>query len=87
MYRAELRLAVVGYAPAEPTRRGPVTPLDLRYTAQDRDRVLRQGIEFALSVPSPEDVNTLRLIVFDRGSNAVGSVTMPLPENMPGKPN
>jgi len=33
-----------------------------------------------------EGVNTVRLIVFDRGSNAIGSVTLPVPEAGPGMP-
>ncbi len=36
---------------------------------------------------SPEEIKTVRPIVFDRGSNAIGSVTMPLPVAAPNKLN
>ena len=78
-YNAQLRLAIVGYAPSAQPQRGPTIPLDLGYNAQDRDQALRQGINFTQDVTLQEDVRSVRLIVFDRGSDAVGSVTLPVP--------
>ena len=49
-------------------------------------QVLQQGIEVVQDIAIPEETQTVRLIVFDRGSNAIGSVTMPLPPPQ-GKPN
>ncbi|HUI82257.1 MAG TPA: VWA domain-containing protein [Bryobacteraceae bacterium] len=87
VYDGQLRLAVVGYAPGTEPKRLATIPLDLHYSDQDRDRALQQGISFVQDVTLPEDVRTVRLIVFDRGSNAIGSVTMPVPPATPTKTN
>jgi len=87
VYQGELRLAVVGYPPGGRPERGPLIPLDLHYSAQERDKALQQGIGFTQNVTLAEYMKTVRLIVFDRGSNIIGSVTMPVPAAVPGKPN
>jgi VWFA-related protein len=86
-YNGQLRLAVVGYAPGVGPRRGPLIPLDLHYSAQERDTALQLGIGFVQNVALAQEINAVRLIVFDRSSNAVGSVTMIVPAAAPGKPN
>jgi VWFA-related protein len=87
LYNGQLRLAVVGYDPGGRPLRGPVIPLNLHYSAQERDRALQQGILFGQNVTIAEDLKQIRLIVFDRGSNAIGSVTIPVGETVPGKGN
>ena len=87
VYNGELRLAVAGYSPGAKPRRGPVMPMDLHLSAQDHDKALVQGIPFVQDMTLPEDMKTVRLIVFDRGSRAVGSVTISVPEAGRGKPN
>jgi len=78
VYNGELRLALAGYAGGKPMR-GPVVPMDLHLSAQDRDKALQQGIPFAQDVTLPGQVEKIRVVVFDRGSNAIGSVTLPVP--------
>jgi VWFA-related protein len=80
-YRGELRLAVVGYSDGFQPNIGPVIPLDLHLSPKDYETVSEQGIEFAqdIDMALTKEIRTVRLIVFDRGSNAVGSVTIPLP--------
>jgi VWFA-related protein len=85
-YKAQLRLAIVGYVPGVQPQPGPPIPLDLHFSAQDRETALQQGIGFVRSVALPAEVGTVRLIVFDRGSNAIGAVTMPVPAGAPAKP-
>jgi len=87
LYNGQLRLAVVGYDPASRPLRGPVIPLDLHYSAEERDRALQQGIVFSQNVTITEELKRIRLVVFDRGSNAIGSVTIPVGEATPGKGN
>jgi VWFA-related protein len=86
-YNGELRLAIVGYAPGVEPNRGPVTPLDLHLSAQDYDKALQQGISFVQDMALAQEIKTVRFIVFDRGSNAIGSVSMQAPPVAPGKPN
>lgn len=87
MYYGQLRLAIVGYAPGKLIQRGPVTPLDLHYSVQDRESVLQQGIPFAQNLDLGGAVTAVRLIVFDRGSNAIGSVTIPVSAAVSNKRN
>ncbi len=86
LYDAQLWLAVAGFASGEQPHRGPLIPLDLHLSLQDRDRAVQQGIEFVQNLALGEGVNTIRLVVFDRGSNAIGSVTIPVPEAASEKP-
>ena len=86
IYNGELRLAIVGYESGRPTRT-PLSPLDLHLTAQERDKFLREGIPYSQDVVLTPEMNKLRLIVYDRNSNAIGSVTVSVPEPEPGKRN
>jgi len=86
-YNGELQIAIVGYAPGAEPNRVPITPLDLHLSVQDYDKALQHGISFVQDIAVPEDTKTVRLIVFDRGSDAIGSVTMPLPVAAPNKLN
>lgn len=77
-YDGELRVAMVGYGQGSDARRGPVTPLEIHLNAQDRDKALQQGIGYTQDIALPAEMRLLRLIVFDRGSNAIGSLTIPI---------
>jgi hypothetical protein len=86
-YSGELRYAIAVYTPVAQPKRGPVTPLEVYFNAQDHDKALAQGIGLVQDMTLPADAENVRLIVFDRGSNAIGSVTMPVPEASPRKLN
>ncbi|HEY3838783.1 MAG TPA: VWA domain-containing protein [Bryobacteraceae bacterium] len=77
-YLGQLRVAIVGYAPSQLVSRGPITPVDLHYGAQEREKVLQQGIRFTENLTLSENVTAVRLIVFDRESGGVGSLTIPV---------
>jgi VWFA-related protein len=76
-YVAQLRLLVVHDLAAGTAWRSPVVPLNLRYSAEQREKVLNQGIDFAQNVPLGQKGDRIRFIVFDQGSNSFGSVTVP----------
>jgi len=76
-YLAQLRLTVVHYLTNGQTESEPVIPLDLHYNPQERDEALKEGIDFAQNLPIGRSGSQFRIIVFDRGSNAVGSLTIP----------
>jgi len=86
-YSGELRYAIAVYTPVAQPKRGPVTPLEVYFNAQDHDKALAQGIGLVQDMTLPADAENVRLIAFDRGSNAIGSVTMPVPEASPRKLN
>jgi VWFA-related protein len=85
-YKGQLRIAVAGFVQGTRPEHGSIIPLDLHYTAQERDRALQQGIGITQNLTVAEDLKSVRLIVYDRESNAIGSVTIPVPASS-GKPN
>jgi VWFA-related protein len=80
-YTGQLRFAIASYPADGPPQLSTVIPLDLHYTAQERDRAFEEGIPFSQEFQLPVAARTVRLIVFDRGSNAVGSITVPFTVN------
>ena len=77
-YSGELRVALIGYEPGGLMTRSAVIPIDLRYSGEQRDKSYKEGIDFAQDINLAKDVNKVRLIVFDRGANAIGSLTIPV---------
>jgi VWFA-related protein len=77
--RAELRYSVMGFAPGSQPLVGPVTPLDLRLSRQDLDKASQEGIAIQQDLSLGAEITRVRLAVFDRGSNAIGSVTIAIP--------
>lgn len=77
-YKADLRYAVVGYAPGQQPRSGPITPLELKFDRAARDKALQDGIPLTENLALDPAITNVRLAVFDRSSDAVGSVTVPI---------
>ena len=77
-YTAQLRLALVDYGANRQPAMSTISNLDVTYSADQRDQVLKDGIPCARDVKMAENAKALRLIVFDRGSNTIGSVSMPV---------
>jgi VWFA-related protein len=82
-YNGQLRLALVGYLADGRIESTKIIPLDLHYTVEERDKVLKEGIRWSGNLPVPEQLRKVRLIVYDRGSNAIGSLTMPTNASKP----
>ena len=74
---AQLRIAVVGYLRGGLVEGSRVIPFDVHYSAEEREKARSEGIVFSRSVPVSYHVGRVRLIVFGRGSNAIGSLTFP----------
>jgi VWFA-related protein len=77
-YQGQLRIAIVGYQPTGRVTNSTIVPLDIHYSARERDNALREGIALAQDLTLDKNVNRLRFIVFDRGSNTIGSLTIPV---------
>ena len=77
-YNGQLRLAVVGYLADGRIESTKVVPLDLHYSVEERDKALKEGIDVSRNLPISDQMVKLRSIVYDRGSNAIGSLTMPV---------
>lgn len=77
-YTLQLSLAIVGYDATGAAHPSDIRPFDISYNAQERDKVLSQGIDCTLDVPPGPDMTSLRVIAFDDNSRSIGSVTLPL---------
>ena len=77
-YSGQLRLALAGYRKDGSVATSGIAPLDLDYSAADRDKALREGTAFNQDVALDDTLSKIRVVVFDRGSNAVGSVSIPV---------
>ena len=76
-YTGHLALAVVNYLPNGMIASSPVNNLDIDYTGAERDQALQNGIALTEKLDAGQGGGRFRVIVFDRGSNAVGSLTIP----------
>ena len=85
-YRGELRIAYGALVPGGQPAFGPVMPYNLNLSPQDRDKAFDQGIAVTQTLKLNENAAAVRLIVIDRSSRAIGSVTVPVPEKAAGKP-
>lgn len=79
-YTGQLRIISVGYQPNGLIASSPVVPLDIEFSAAERDQALRDGIDISEKLTASQGESRFRVMVFDRGSNAVGSVTIPAAE-------
>jgi len=77
-YSGHLRLAVIEYQPDGRIVSSGTVPIDIHYSAAERDDSYKAGIGFTKDVTLEKDVSRLRFIVFDRGSNNIGSLTIPV---------
>lgn len=80
----QLRIAMIGYQSDGRIANSTMAPVDIHYSAQERDRAFEEGLPFTQDLTLEKDVRRLRFIVLDRGSNTVGSLTIPL--TSPPKP-
>jgi VWFA-related protein len=53
-------------------------PTDLHLDAEEHERILRDGVVLTMDRPLPEGVRKVRIVVRDKQSNAVGSVSVPV---------
>jgi hypothetical protein len=75
-YNGQLRLALAGYLADGRTEISKIVPLDLHFTVAERDKALSEGIRLSRSLSIEGELRKVRLIIYDRSSNAVGSLTM-----------
>jgi VWFA-related protein len=85
-YTGQLRVAVIGYLLDGRAQSSPIHAVDLKYSAAERDRALKEGIVFRQNLILGDKMKSVRFVVYDRGSNALGSVTIPAKSAIPELP-
>jgi len=76
-YIAQLQVLAISYLD-NADHDSKISQFNPHYTAAERDQALKAGIEINQDVKVETDVREIRFIVFDRESNALGSVTIPV---------
>jgi VWFA-related protein len=76
-YRAKLDVTVAFYSEGLLKGTSPVTRTDLTFTQEQMDRVTKEGFSMPLNVPVGSAIQNARIVVFDPGLQALGSVTVP----------
>ena len=73
---------MIGYLADGRTQASAVIPLDLSYNPQKHDEALKEGIP-THNLVLGDNMKRARLIVFDRGSNTFGSLTILMQPGVP----
>ncbi len=77
-YRGDLKIVVAAYNSQGNPVSARMESVDAKFTPQQHDEVMKNGVPFADNLPIPEGTQKLRFIVLDCISGAIGSVTIPL---------
>ncbi len=79
-FDGHLQLAIAGYLESGRTAGQSFVSFDLQlsYTERDRQKALVNGVQITQAVTTGPLIKKVRLIVFDHGSGAVGSLTIPM---------
>lgn len=75
-YSGQLRVVVAGCGPDGRVKQARTYGVNLSYNAAERDQALREGIDF--QQPMQDDDASVRVVIFDTGSESVGSLTIPI---------
>ena len=77
-YHAKLDVAVAFYSEGLLKGTSPATRMDLSFTQAQMDRATKEGMSIPLNLPVGNEIQNARVIVFDPGLQALGSVTVPV---------
>ncbi|HLJ51035.1 MAG TPA: VWA domain-containing protein [Bryobacteraceae bacterium] len=78
-YQGSLAMMLVFYSHGMLKRASDSIQADLNFTKEQLGSVQKDGIVIPQDVPVSDDIQTMRVIVYDRGIGSVGSVTIPMP--------
>jgi VWFA-related protein len=77
-YSSALRLAVVRYGQGQQPDTSAIVPLNLRDSVEQIEHTRKEGIRYSEEITLLDSIEAVRVVVFDTGSNAVGSVSVPV---------
>jgi len=76
-YQAKLDVMVAFYSEGLLKGTSPATRTNLGFSAEQMDRIAKEGISLPLDLPVGSDIQSAKIVVFDPGLQALGSVTVP----------
>lgn len=84
-YSGQLRIAFGTLKPGAQPALSQLIPLDLNLSSEDYNKALAQGVLVSQALKLNKGAAAVRLVVVDRSSRAIGSVTVPVPQQAPRK--
>ena len=77
LYKAKLDVAVAFYSGGSLKGTSPASQMNLSFTQAQMERTTKEGFWIPLNLPVGSEVQKARVVVFDPGLRALGSVTVP----------
>jgi hypothetical protein len=77
-YYGRLRVVIADYRAEGLVENARMFAFDPHYTPEEHDKAVHDGLGFAQDFKPGEQAARIRVVVFDRNSNSVGSVTIPI---------
>jgi len=82
LFTGQLAVGFAGY-PANVRADQPPGTFEIRLSPEQHDLAMKQGLSLTRLVTLPATVRRIRVMVYDRASGAIGSLTLPIPDTMP----
>jgi hypothetical protein len=77
-FQSNLRVTTALYHEGHLSRVLPSTRKDLNFTQKEFQRVSKDGIVISQDLPADDQIQQVRVMVFERAMYSLGSVTIPL---------
>ena len=83
VFTGQLEVGFAAYQANGPAEGYPPAAFAVRLSPEQRENAMKQGLSIARLVTLPATVRKLRVMVYDRASGAIGSLTLPVPGTTP----
>jgi len=82
-FTGQLAVGFAGYLADGRVEASPPGTFAPRLSPEQREQAAQQGLSLVGTVTLPASIRKIRVIVYDRASGAVGSLTVPVPDSAP----
>jgi len=83
LFTGQLAVAIAGYLADGRAEVPPPGTFAIRLSPEQREQAMQQALSLVRLVTLPPAIRKIRVIVYDRASGAVGSLTVPVPDSAP----
>jgi hypothetical protein len=83
LFTGQLAVSVAGYLPDGRAEASPPGTFAIRLSPEQREQAMKQGFSLERLVNLPATIRKIRVMVYDRASGAIGSLTLPVPDTTP----
>jgi VWFA-related protein len=83
LFTGQLAVSVAGYLADGRAEASPPGTFAIRLSPEQREQAMKQGFSLERLVNLPATIRKIRVMVYDRASGAIGSLTLPVPDTTP----